>query len=218
MRKEEAKTVGGIDEKTLVIVFDFEGVLVCPKGKTSTFFYSRRLNCFNFTIFDVVEKKGMCYFWTEDQGGKGPDEIGTCLKDFISEKVAEGYTSVIALSDATGSQNRSYILVAAFLDIIRTTGLTEINHIFFETGHSQNEEDSIHSSIERASRNVTVTSPDEWFGIIKVAQPANPLTVERLTYRDFGGYKELATKFFSRSPKTTNGDKVMISTAKWITV
>ena len=73
-------------------MFDFEGIFMCPKGETSTIFYSRWLNCLNFTIFDVAEKKGTCYFWTEDQGGKSPEEVGTCLKDYLDEKAKEGYT------------------------------------------------------------------------------------------------------------------------------
>ena len=165
-----------------------------------------------------LRKKGICYFWMEDEGGKGPEEVGTCLMDYLSEKAMEGYSSIVAFSDATGSQNRSYILIAAFLHIIKITGLMEINHIFFESGHSQNEGDSIHSSIERASKKLTVTSPDEWVGIIKVAQSANPLALKRLTHRDFKSFKELATKFFSNVPKTCDGEKVMISMAKFITI
>ena len=62
MRKEEAKAIAGIDTKTLCIVFDFQGILMCPKGETSVFYYSRRLSCLNFTIFDVVEKKRYMLF------------------------------------------------------------------------------------------------------------------------------------------------------------
>ena len=42
------------------------------------------------------------------------------------------------------------------------TTLTEINHIFMVTGHSHMEVDSVHSRIEKFSRNVKIFLPSEW--------------------------------------------------------
>ena len=128
------------------------------------------------------------------------------MVNYLDEKAKDGYKTAIFFSDATaGSQNRSYTLVAAFLDFLRrNTSIKEIHHIFFEPGHSQNEGDSIHSSIERASRKVTVMFPEEWVGIIKMAQPNNPLNVRRLSHRDFRNYKALAATLFGTPQTHTN--------------
>ena len=74
---------------------------MCPKGDPSAF--SRRLNCMNFTVYDLKSSKGDCFFWSEDQAGKGTDEVGTCIVDYLEEKAKDGYETVICFSDATGS-------------------------------------------------------------------------------------------------------------------
>lgn len=34
---------------------------------------------YNFTIYENPSASGYCYLWTEVDGRKGSDEIGTCL-------------------------------------------------------------------------------------------------------------------------------------------
>lgn len=45
-----------------VCVFDLQAVLPVPLGDVSSFYYSRRLSCYNFTVYNIPRKGGVCYF------------------------------------------------------------------------------------------------------------------------------------------------------------
>ena len=53
----------------------------------------------------------------------------------------------------------------------------EIEHIFFLSGHSQNEGDSMHSVIERSSRHVSVYTPTQWAQTMRTAKGHAPLHI-----------------------------------------
>ncbi|KAK3917338.1 Methylthioribose-1-phosphate isomerase [Frankliniella fusca] len=59
--------------------FDLQSVLYTPCSEVSSFYYSRKLNCYNFTIYDQGSREGVCYFWDETEGERGTSEIGTAL-------------------------------------------------------------------------------------------------------------------------------------------
>lgn len=42
-------------------IYDLQQVLEVPKLKTGSVFYKRKLSVYNFTIYDVIRKKGYCY-------------------------------------------------------------------------------------------------------------------------------------------------------------
>ncbi|KAJ8886268.1 hypothetical protein PR048_012477 [Dryococelus australis] len=46
-------------------------VLLILCGELSVFYYKRRLNVYNFTIFDNASKNGYCYLWNVASGNKG---------------------------------------------------------------------------------------------------------------------------------------------------
>ncbi|KAK3911489.1 Imidazolonepropionase [Frankliniella fusca] len=70
---------------------------------------------FNFTVFDTRLKEGHCYIWTETDGHKGPNEIGTSLLDFIDKKVSEGIKEFSFYSDAPTGQNRNRMIFSMYL-------------------------------------------------------------------------------------------------------
>ena len=43
-----------------------------------------------------------------------------------------------------------------------TMRFRSVERVFFVSGHSQNEGDSMHSTIERSSRNIAVYTPNQW--------------------------------------------------------
>ncbi|KAF2891326.1 hypothetical protein ILUMI_14847, partial [Ignelater luminosus] len=59
-REEKEKNVVLSKENNNVIVanFDLQAVLPTPCRDISTFFYKCRLNCFNFTVFEITSKNG----------------------------------------------------------------------------------------------------------------------------------------------------------------
>ncbi|CAH0399738.1 unnamed protein product [Chilo suppressalis] len=66
-----------MDESKVICCFDMQAVLQTPAGNDSLFFYKRRLNVYNCTVYDITKKTAHCYLWDETLGGKGCDEVGT---------------------------------------------------------------------------------------------------------------------------------------------
>ena len=59
--------------------------------------------------------------------------------------------------DNCSRQNRNRFVAAMYVYAMHTLNFDTLEHVFFlEKGHTQNGNDSVHSTIERASRNVTV--------------------------------------------------------------
>lgn len=77
--KNADKADGSTNEKLVVATFDFQKVLQTPHGEVSTFYYKRKLNAFNFTVYDVNKKAAVCYMWHEVIAKKGANEVSSCL-------------------------------------------------------------------------------------------------------------------------------------------
>lgn len=129
----------------------------CPKGDTSTFYYTSKLNVFNFTVYEMSRKKQddqcYCYVWDETQGQRGANEIGSCLLKFLDEKSKgnpDGEIEVVLYSyNCVGQQQNRFILTMYVYALIKYTNIKSISHKFLIKGHTQNEGDSAHSVIER---------------------------------------------------------------------
>ncbi|KAL4702152.1 hypothetical protein ACJJTC_019407 [Scirpophaga incertulas] len=59
--KEEAS----LNSNIVTATFHFEKVLQTPHGEVSIFYYKRKLNTLNFTVYDLANKVGTCYMWHE---------------------------------------------------------------------------------------------------------------------------------------------------------
>jgi len=72
--------------------------------------------------------------------------------------------------------------------------LLEINHKFLESGHSQMECDSIHSTTETAKKKTSVFVPSQWNTIITMARHGKSYHVVPLTYADTLDFKDFVQK------------------------
>lgn len=55
-----------------------------PKGQVSTFYYKRKLNTFDFTIYDAPAKQGY-YIWHEACAKQGSLEMSSFVYDYLKE-------------------------------------------------------------------------------------------------------------------------------------
>lgn len=62
-------------ENFLAACFDLKEVLMTPKAFESSLYYKRRLNTFNFSIFNLGTSDAYCYIWNESVSGRGASEI-----------------------------------------------------------------------------------------------------------------------------------------------
>lgn len=106
----------------------------------------------------------------------------------------ENVTDVILYSDCCGGQNRNRYIAALLFYAIRKFNLNTITIKYLESGHTQMEADCMHSTIERAKRNISIYSPEEWPTILRLSRRKQPYIVERMFWYDIYDIKE----WFSR--------------------
>ena len=85
---------------------------------------------------------------------------------------------------------------------------------FLQKGHTENENDSVHSVIERATKHAVIYSPEQWYSDVRTARKSKtPHHVEELTHAQLIDYKTM-----SNSVKNQNiddeGNKVKWSSAR----
>jgi len=74
--KEKAST----NSNFVTVTYDLQSVLQIPSSNVSPMYCSRKLCCYNFTVYKrALPKKTYCYVWTEVHGKRGSNEIGSCL-------------------------------------------------------------------------------------------------------------------------------------------
>ena len=149
-RTEKQNDINTADGNAEIICVDLQAVIPLPSGDDCSFFYKRRLNCYNFTIFNIVRKEGHCYLWHEALGKGGANEIGTCLFEFFKTQTAK---KIIMYSDNCARQQKNKFVASLLLHTVNTSQyVEEILHKFFLVGHSQNEGDAMHALIEKKKK------------------------------------------------------------------
>ncbi|KAL4707280.1 hypothetical protein ACJJTC_019818 [Scirpophaga incertulas] len=205
------------DERKVICCFDMQAVLQTPAGNDSLFFYKRRLNVYNCTVYDITKKTAHCYLWDETLGGKGCDEVGTCILQFLKEFCSGKH--VLFYTDNCSAQNKNKYLLALYHYAMKVFQVQSITHKYFIVGHTQNEGDSVHSTIEqeksRILRNGSVFVPSQWRSIIQCAKKkGNPYHVHDIDFTDIIDLKELLKQFGKNFSLNTDGDRVVWNNIK----
>ena len=78
--KHKAKEKASKDLTKSAAAFDLQKVLLTLYGQTSSFYYSRRLTNYNFTVTELNSMSTWCYFWSESECQKGSCEIAKALE------------------------------------------------------------------------------------------------------------------------------------------
>lgn len=179
------------DPKYCVAVFDLQKVLTSPQSEVSSFYYKRKYATYNFTIFDIGNKQGYCYMWTETEGNRGSNEIGTCLLKFIELLKDKGVEEFTFYSDNCGGQNRNRYIFSMW-EYAASIYKVTITHRFFEKGHTQNEGDSMHATIECAKKGKIIYVPSQWITLVRCAKlNKNLYVVYEMSNEDFLNFKPL---------------------------
>lgn len=102
------------DESICTACFGVEKTLTTPRFNASMAYYTRKLNIYNFTVYELASHQGTCHVWNETIGGKGANEISSCLWRFIEQKVNGGVKDFRFYSDNCGAQNRNKMLYSMY--------------------------------------------------------------------------------------------------------
>ena len=66
-------------EGITVLTMDLQAVLLAPAILASAVYYTNKLCCHNFAMFDLRSKRVVCYFWHEAEGGLSANCFAPCV-------------------------------------------------------------------------------------------------------------------------------------------
>jgi len=174
--------------------FDLEKSLDAPKVNASIAYYHTKLAVRNFTVYDGGKHQGYCYIWPEQVAKRGSNEIGSALRLFVSKKKEEGVRKIYFFSDNCWGQNKNKYILSLLLQMAVEYDM-ELVHTYLEKGHTQNENDSVHSVIER-SRNIDIFTPEQWSALARTAKRVGkPYLVTDVSNEMIMDLKKLANVF-----------------------
>lgn len=222
-RIEKSEDKKKIQRNFVVACYDLQAVFPVPKGEVSLFYYKSKLNCLNFTICEMknspetpendaqnsisnkkIDKECQsvyCYAWHEAEGNRGANELGSCVFKYLenrSKEIDDPDLEFVLYSDNCGGQQKNKFMLSMYAYAVTVLKIKSITHKFLIQGHTQNEGDSAHSIIERATkktlRSGPIYVPSQYFSIIRNAKKTGtPFVVNEMCHTDFYDLKQLFT-------------------------
>jgi len=206
--KQDAKDAAKADRSLMAACFDLEKVLNCPHVEASSYYYHRKLSLYNLSVYSLGSGDVYCYLWNETQAKRGANEIASCLLKFLKKQVKAGYKSFVFFSDNCAGQNRNRFIATLWWYAVTTLrNITSITHNYLDVGHTQNENDTVHSTIERVSRRASLYTPEQWSAVIATASSKKSYNVTDMQVKDFLDFKT-ASQCVRNFAVTEDGDRV----------
>ena len=169
---------GSMREDTLFLVFDLEKTQPLPKVSTNKAFYLRQLWLYNLVMHYTHKKDDnaiMC-IWLESEGGRGVDEIGSCLMRFF--EIVGSSERVLVWSDSCAGQNKNQFILFIWLWLVHNGDIGEVIHSFPVVGHSYNASDRDSSLLEAMfKKSEFIFDKSEYRDLIVRSKRQNPFKV-----------------------------------------
>lgn len=212
--KNEAKERSVLNHENVSCCFDMQQLLPCPKSNSSSFFYKRKLYVHNLTVYDLGTSDVTCFMWPEFEAKRGSNEVATCLSRYIEKKAESGCKTIDMFADNCPGQNRNQFVAYMLAFMNKRLGLDKLAITFLEKGHTETENDSVHSVIERATRNTEIYTPEQWYAAVRGARKSkSPYTVKEMSVTEFIDFREMV-KTVKNVSVDVDGEKVKWSLVK----
>lgn len=171
-----------------VLTYDFQKVQPLPSFETSIIYYLRQLSLLNLGIHSGKSNKAFFYNWIETEAGRGADEVGSCLRDYIMKNVKDPVTSLVLYSDSCGGQNRNFKLCLILKKVLQDhPSLQSITLRYLQSGHSFLPNDREFGHYEKLIRmQEKIELPSQYVKLMKECHVnANPVEVIEMTHEKF---------------------------------
>ena len=136
--------------------------------------------------------------WPEYEAGRGSTEVASCIYKFLENKKESQprIKDIDFFSDNTAAQNRNRYVAFSVWYAQKNIGFSSICHTFLEVGHTETENDNVHSVIERRTRDIELYTPDQWYGAVRAAfagrKSGKPYDEIEMTHEDFIDWKSMS--------------------------
>ena len=198
------------NEKNVMITFDLQKALPFPMLNVGPAYYARKLYVYNFGIHRYPENFNAHFFvWNESQGGRGAQELATCVIDYL-RRFAPHAEEITIYCDRCGGQNRNIKMCLMLLHYLSDPEISvrTIDIKFMISGHSYLPNDADFGIIEKEiQKREQVFVPDEYFDIIRSCQQRNSFMLHEREFKDFKSSKSLENVITKRTIDI-NGEKV----------
>lgn len=155
--------------------------------------------------------------WPENEGRRGSNEVATCLYYYIQAQQQNNIKDIYTFSDNCAGQNRNRFVAFALLFARSTFQLSTVVHTFLEKGHIEPENDSVHATIERKTRNIELYIPEQWYTAVRTARSSKqPYVVKEMSNEDFIDFKAMPSKVRNLSVDDA-GEKIQWSKVRQVT-
>ena len=132
--KAKCKDMAKSNPTVAASAFDFPKTLLAPAGNSSSFYYSRRLRLYHFTVSSISNLLDInCYLWNEDQAGKGSNEVASMLLDYLKDARAAGILEMYLFCHRCVGHNCNRMVFAMLYLALNWLGFTSITLSFLVT-------------------------------------------------------------------------------------
>lgn len=214
--KRDDKERSKVNNSFASYTMDMEKVLVTPSLNVGKLYYAQKLKTYNFTVYNLATSEATNYMWHEGVGTKGSSEIATCLWHVL-QNLDPSVNDITFYSDTASGQNRNCINAAMFLKAVSELPVEVVNQKFMESGHSEMECDSVHSSIETRGNKVDIFTPEGWYATARTAKTKKPFyKVVELNFDQFLNFKKVSSMVIKNRNKNEKGETANWLKMKWI--
>lgn len=140
------------DDDTCVLCFDYMQNLPLPNIPVQEIFYMCQLWVNVFSIHDMKTNKPKIYIYHKGVANKSPDEICSCLQNYIEKEIPSTVKHLILFSDGSSDQNKNHTVVRFLLNLCDRKKFSSIIHNFPVRGHSYSSCDRDFGTIKRSLR------------------------------------------------------------------
>lgn len=209
--KDEIKWTSSKD--TYILSFDLQQALPVPSLTTGPAFYLRKAWVYNLGIHDCVNDKGYMYMWSENNGKRGSDEIASILLKHFKER-EHLPKNLIVYTDNCGGQNKNWVLVGLWKQLVVEGVFDSVEHRFLVVGHTHLPSDRDFAMIEKYKKKMkAVYEPADWYDAVRKCKRTNPFEVTVIKREDFFSFKIL-----EEQKKSLRTKKKMFPSAKFVSL
>lgn len=127
-----------------------------------------------------TERRAYFHIWSEDEAGRGCDEVGSSILAFLEASEIKG-GQLIAWSDSCSRQNKNFYILCLWQYLIVTKRFDKSHHKFPEPGHSYMDSDRDFAHVEQqVKQRQNIYSVDQYHNILAQSQSKQPPRVTGL--------------------------------------
>ena len=170
----------------MVVCMHLQRALLTPKLSTGIAFYKRKMWTYNFCVHNYRTGTGHMFMGDEIAAKRGASEIASCVNTFIKKYVPPTVRKLVTFSNNCSCQNKNFTLILFYLYLIYCDRFYEVDHIYFQSGHTYMQADGDFSSIETAKRNCQyLYTPEDYVNLVKTCRRKKKFVVQKMSQEDF---------------------------------